>query len=299
MKNRLFILFLIASLVLTLSACQAAGPASGGSEKPTEAPTEPSLLTADEAQAIALKAAGVTEYTHLRAKFEIDDGVQEYEVDFRSGDWEFEYTVHAVTGQILSSDKELDPKPKPTDPEVPKPTEKPTETPVKPTEAPKNEYISKENAENIALDHAGLDRAPVRFDRTEFDKDDGVPVYEIEFHVDGWEYDYEIHAVSGKVLSHSKEKESRPVGPVATEKPVEKPTEAPKAEYLSKEEAENIALNHAGLKRADVRFDRTEFDKDDGVPVYEIEFHVDGWEYSYEIHAESGKIRESEKDRDD
>ena len=199
MKKRTFILFLIA--ILSLTACQAAGPAAGGTETPTEA----SLLTAAEAEAIALEAAGVKagEVTHLHTEFETDDGVKEYEVDFRVGDWEYDYTVHAETGAILSSDKEYDP-PKTTDP-APTETQAPDATEVTTTEPPAVEYLSAEAAEDIALAHAGLDRADVRFERTEFDKDDGVPEYEIEFTADGWEYSYDIHAETGKILSSEKE----------------------------------------------------------------------------------------------
>ena len=64
-------------------------------------------------------------------------------------------------------------------------------------------------------------------------------------------------------------------------------------------EAEDIALSHAGVKREDVRFDRTDYDNDDGVPTYEIEFHADGWEYDYEIQAETGEIRSSQKEQKD
>ena len=153
--------------------------------------------------------------------------------------------------------------------------------------------LTAQEARDIALTHAGLSADAVTFGRTEYDVDDGVPEYEIEFHADGWEYDYEIHAETGEIRSSDKEKEDdRPAAPTEPA-----PTEA--TQKITAEEAENIALNHAGLTRDQVRFDRTEYDKDDGVPEYEIEFHADGWEYDYEIHAETGKILSSEKDRDD
>ena len=69
--------------------------------------------------------------------------------------------------------------------------------------------------------------------------------------------------------------------------------------YLSKEEARNIALSHAGLSADDVTRLRVEFDFDDGVPEYEVDFYHAGFEYDYEIHAETGKIRNWDKDRDD
>ena len=76
--------------------------------------TQPSAtkgkLTKEEAEAIALKDAGLTqaEVTGLRSEYEVDDGVPEWEVDFRSGGWEYDYTIHAETGAILHSDKDRD-----------------------------------------------------------------------------------------------------------------------------------------------------------------------------------------------
>lgn len=69
--------------------------------------------------------------------------------------------------------------------------------------------------------------------------------------------------------------------------------------YISKEEAKNVALNHAGLSAADVTRLRAEFDYDHGVPEFEVDFRVGNWEYDYEIHAETGEIIKWNKERDD
>ena len=67
---------------------------------------------------------------------------------------------------------------------------------------------------------------------------------------------------------------------------------------LPKEKARDIALKHAGLTAEEVTRLRVEFDYDDGVPEYEVDFHHNGYEYDYEIHAETGKILSWDKDRD-
>ena len=41
-----------------------------------------------------------------------------------------------------------------------------------------------------------------------------------------------------------------------------------------------------------------DFDRDPRGPEWDIEFSCDGFEYSYEIHGESGTILEWEKERD-
>lgn len=68
----------------------------------------PAQLTREEAQAIALENAGFTadQVTYLRADYEIDDGVPQYDVEFHQGRWEYEYEIHAETGKILSFEKD-------------------------------------------------------------------------------------------------------------------------------------------------------------------------------------------------
>ena len=84
------------------------------------------------------------------------------------------------------------------------------------------------------------------------------------------------------------------------------PTETSKAEsqktnvsQITREKAKSIAFEHAGVKEADVYDLEIEFDSDDGVKSYEIEFKSERIEYKYDIHAETGEILKSEKDRDD
>ncbi len=77
------------------------------------APTQPAapaetFLTEQEAKDIALAHAGLTadKVKGLRAEFDRDDGRPEWEVEFYSGDWEYDYTVHGKSGKILKSQKE-------------------------------------------------------------------------------------------------------------------------------------------------------------------------------------------------
>lgn len=67
---------------------------------------------------------------------------------------------------------------------------------------------------------------------------------------------------------------------------------------LTPEEAQAIALEDAGLSADAVPYIDVDYDLDDGVPEYNVEFFHDGTEYDYEIHAETGAIRSREKDRD-
>jgi len=94
-----------------------AAPAKPSASEPkTTAPagnppaaTEPAnILTAEEAKAIALEHAGFTaeQVQFLRAEYEIDARIPQYDVSFREGPWEYEYEIHAETGVILSFEKD-------------------------------------------------------------------------------------------------------------------------------------------------------------------------------------------------
>ena len=66
------------------------------------------VLTAEEAQKIALKHAELTadQVTALHTEYEIEHGIPQYDVEFRHGNWEYDYEVHADTGEILAFSKD-------------------------------------------------------------------------------------------------------------------------------------------------------------------------------------------------
>ncbi len=66
---------------------------------------------------------------------------------------------------------------------------------------------------------------------------------------------------------------------------------------ITEEEAKTIALEKAGLKADEVRFDRVERDFDNGVEHYEVEFRKGFTEYSADI-AMDGTIIGWEMDND-
>ena len=91
----------------------------------------------------------------------------------------------------------------PTQPQTAAPTQAATQPqPAAPTQAAAS-GISADRAKQIALSHAGVSGAS--FTKVELDTDDGVRVYEIEFKVGNVEYDYDIDATRGAILSSSSE----------------------------------------------------------------------------------------------
>ena len=63
------------------------------------------------------------------------------------------------------------------------------------------ECITKDDALQIAMDHAGVTKKDVTWPKVKLDYDDGWQIYEVEFHVGWTEYNYDIDAISGQILS--------------------------------------------------------------------------------------------------
>lgn len=93
---------------------------------------------------------------------------------------EYEYSINARTGQVLSYEYELS---------------------SGGSVSAGGNYITAQEARQAALDDAGLSESEVTFIKTKLDQDNGSMVYDIEFYTASQEYDYEIDALTGKVLS--------------------------------------------------------------------------------------------------
>ncbi|MBQ3124525.1 MAG: PepSY domain-containing protein [Clostridia bacterium] len=63
-------------------------------------------------------------------------------------------------------------------------------------------FIGEEKAWDIALERAGITTDDVIFNRIELERDDGVWKYEIEFRKENTEYDVEVKADDGTIISY-------------------------------------------------------------------------------------------------
>ena len=72
-----------------------------------------------------------------------------------------------------------------------------------------------------------------------------------------------------------------------------------KAGEITEDQALDIALKHAGVAKKDTSLLQINREVDDGIDKYEIEFHVDKTEYSYDIDAKTGDILEYDSEIDD
>lgn len=149
--------------------------------------------------------------------------------------------------------------------------------------------ITLDRAKEIALEHAGLTESQVTFVKNKKEIDDGKAQYEIEFVSGSTEYDYDIDASTGKIISFDQDIEDSTYTTKTSPK-------ADSSVKVTKDQALQIALDHAGLTTKDVTLPKVKKDHDDGKEVYEVEFHVGFNEYSYNIDVATGEILDFEID---
>ena len=124
---------------------------------------------------------------------------------------------------------------------------------------------------------------------TEFDSEDGVMVYEVEFTAGGVEYEYDIDARTGDVVKYSREGGWSGSGSSGGS--------ASSGTDIGADKAAQTALADAGLSSSQVTGLRTKQDWDDGQLRYEVEFRAGGVEYDYELAAD-GTILKADRDTD-
>ena len=140
-----------------------------------------------------------------------------------------------------------------------------------------NNKITIEEAKSIALKHSNLDESQVSFIRSEYDFDNGIEKYEIEFYYNNNKYEYEINAKTGDIISYDYDIEKHLTSQQINDK-------------ITIEEAKSIALKHSNLDESQVSFMKAKYEFDDGIGKYEIEFYYNFKEYEYEINASNGEI---------
>ena len=135
-------------------------------------------ISEESAKKTAANRAGAEVSDVKRCVLEWDDGRAVYDVELVRGNKKYEYKIDAVTGKIL--DEDIDSRYDDDD------------------RNPDAKLISLDAAKKAALKDAGVSAANARGMKCDLDRDDLV--YEIEFRSGGVEYEYDIDAVTGKIL---------------------------------------------------------------------------------------------------
>lgn len=153
--------------------------------------------------------------------------------------------------------------------------------------ASQSAYIGLEAAKEAALKHAGFSASDATFVEAEYDYDDGRMVYEVEFHVKGTEYDYEIDAQTGAVVKYKTEQNGANTGS----------SSANTSSFIGESAAKAAALSHAGVSESSTKYCNAWLEYDDGLAeCYEVEFMAGNTRYEYKIALTSATVLESERE---
>lgn len=230
------------------------------------------VIGKQKAQEIALADAGVAagDALHLIVKPDWDDGVRIYEVEFYTASQEYDYEIHAETGDILSRDREA---------------EWNGTAASGSSNTGSTTDIGEAKARSVALSHAGISESDTSYIYAKKDWDDGRWVYDVEFWADGKEYDYEILASNGTILSYDYDAEYQWNGSSSTS-----------GDTISTEKVKSIVTDRAGVSGT---FRELKLERDDGRTVYEGEMRSGRTEYEFTIDAYTGAVLEWDTDWDD
>ena len=300
-QKQLFITGTALALAAALAGCGAAAPAADQTQT-----RQPSYISMAQAQTAALDAANIDAASADISSSTLDEvaGVSCYKVEFTAGGRAYDYSINAETGEVLEMSVH-DEAAAPADaPQTDVPVSGTATAPASGTattpasgsshaasasvQAAPNTNASAGNearAKEIALTHAGVKAADATVTKSKLDYEDGCQVYEIEFYVSGssgyTEYDYEIEAATGKIVSYDHDAESYAPPAQSTNSGV-KITEAT---------AKKTALSRvSGATEKDIY--EWKLDYDDGRAEYEGKIIYGGMEYEFTINAATGAVTE-------
>lgn len=249
-------------------------------------------VTETEAASIAMERAGVKEddALSLRVSQEEEDGVAVYDVEFATADRRYHCDVVRSSGEVLnfsynavtSGDDQADDGAAAQTSGAQESSASAAQTDDASASSAQQSTassgaIDEAQARSIALEHAGVAESDAAFYRVERDSDDGRAVYEVEFYSGNTEYDYEISAETGEILSYDSDIE----GWAAQSGNAE-------GSAVTLEQARELVLERVpGAAASDVQIEQ---ERDDGRDIYEGEVYYDRTEYEFEIDASTGSF---------
>lgn len=222
------------AVVMVLAVAVAAVLASAALTAPNSA-AEP--IGEAKARSIALQHAGVTEANafFVRVYLDYEQGKAVYNVEFYSGNTEYDYEIDAANGQIREMDKDIEHYAITSQAALGSAAAKQYMDEAKaramtaslagitagqvsggagknvsgssaaPASSGSNTDIGEAKAKSLALSAAGLTESQIYHLEISFDYEHGKAVYEVDFKSGGMEYEYEIDAASGAILKSDAE----------------------------------------------------------------------------------------------
>lgn len=250
-------------------------------------------VTETEAASIAMEHAGVKEddALSLRVSQEEEDGVAVYDVEFATADRRYHCDVVRSSGEVLnfsynavtSGDDQADDGAAAQTSGTQESSASAAQTDDASASSAQQSTassgaIDEAQARSIALEHAGVAESDAKFYRVERDNDDGRAVYEVEFYSGNTEYDYEISAETGEILSYDSDIEGWAAQSASSTS----------GSAVTLEQARELVLERVpGAAASDVQIEQ---ERDDGRDIYEGEVYYDRTEYEFEIDASTGSF---------
>ncbi len=251
------------------------------------------LKEADIEEIIKEKFTGVTSVSVTLKK---DNGLYEYQADFKSNDFYGDADVHPVSGAILESTVKYG-----TAVTIPTDDKDSSQT---------GEFLSYTEVEKAVIEAAGGGFVK----DIDLDKKNGNYYYEVELIKDGIEYDYIVDAKTGKVTLENEHDayfdyddddwdDNKSNGSSSGNSGSQNSgngnssgtgnSGSDESGKISYEKAKSIVL----AKIPGATITKLKLEKDDGIYIYEGEAILGEYEYEFEINASSGVIIDWAKER--
>ena len=276
------------------------------------------FITLSEAKKIALDDAGCKDKVSFTEETLVSGGIKTpyYQLVFADAKTQWTYRIDAVLGTVLEKQQK---------------------------EIVTTDFISLEEAKEIALKDAGLDEATQKivFTREELNRNSGKPGYILEFYTAKKQYSYKVDAKNGSIIeayhfilladakkialndagvnvkvvfttedlvaggiktpyyrfvfADTKTQWTYRIDAVLGTVLEKQQKEIVTTDFISLEEAKEIALKDAGLDEATQKivFTREELNRNSGKPGYILEFYTAKKQYSYKVDAKNGSIMEA------
>lgn len=176
-------------------------------------------------------------------------------------------------------------------------------------------YIGENAALSAAAARAGVSVSDVTWSKVEFDSDDGLMLYEVEFRTNTAKYECDVNARTGEIVKFVQEGGSHTGSTTgntgttntntgstntntgSTNTNTGTTTNNTNTSYIGEEAAKAAALADAGCKAEDAVYLAAWLEYDDGRPEhYEVEFMVGNTRYEYEIALTSATVIKSDRE---
>ena len=155
-----------------------------------------SFISKDEVKEIIIEKMNASESDVYFESIDFELDKKEYDVEVYYNNNDYEFKVDAKEGKVFYTDYYV------SSGSVNNNAGNNTNNNVQTTQ---ENNITLDEAIKIALDNANASENDVNFVKKQEDYDDNELVYDIEFHYEGYEYEYEIRAKDGVIISQDKD----------------------------------------------------------------------------------------------